>query len=293
MKPSFAIVGCGKVGTALGKFLAKAGYRPAGLAGKSLLSAKRAAEIIGSDNFSRIPWEITKKADIVFITTPDSAIADTCNSISLHSGFRKNAVVLHCSGALPSTILSSAKKCGASAGSMHPLQSFASVEIEKSPFQDIMISLEGEKDAVNAARKIATDLGATCFTIQTEAKTLYHASAVTASNYLVTLLDLSLKLIEAAGISGTDALKALKPLIEGTLSNIEKVGITRALTGPIARGDIETVKKHLEEIGSKKPDLLDLYKTLGFHTIDIAMAGGGLSEEDAQKLKKITSRSYK
>ncbi len=198
-------------------------------------------------------------------------------------------MALHCSGALPSTILSSVKECDAFAGSMHPLQSFASVEIEKNPFQDIIISLEGEKEAVSAARKIATDLGATCFTIQTEAKTLYHASAVVASNYLVTLLDLSLKLIEAAGISGADALKALKPLIEGTLSNIEKTGITRALTGPIVRGDIETVKRHLEDIGSKTPDLLDLYKTLGFHTVDIAMAGGGLSESSVQKLKKITS----
>lgn len=289
MKPSFAITGCGKVGTALGKFLVRVGYRPAGLACKNLSSAKRASEIIGSDNFSRIPWEITKKADIVFITTPDSAIADTCNDISLHSGFRKNAVALHCSGALPSTILSSAKKCGAFIGSMHPLQSFASVEIEKNPFQDIIISLEGEENAINAARKIATDLGATCFTIQTKAKTLYHASAVAASNYLVTLINLSLELIKTAGISDTDALKALKPLIEGTLSNIEKAGIAKALTGPIARGDIETVKRHLEKIGSNTPGLLDLYKALGFHTIDIAMAGGGLSKEDAQKLKKITS----
>lgn len=293
MKQSFAIIGCGKVGTALGKFLAKAGYKPAGFASKSLSSAKRAAEISGSDNFSRIPWEITRKAGIVFITTPDSAIADTCNSISLHSGFCKNGVVLHCSGALPSTILSSVKECGAFAGSMHPLQTFASVKIEKNPFQDIIISLEGEKEAVSAARKIATDLGATCFTIQTEAKTLYHASAVAASNYLVTVLDLSLKLIEAAGISGTDALKAIKPLIEGTLSNIEKAGITKALTGPIVRGDIETVKRHLVQIGSKTPDLLDLYKTLGFHTVDIAMAGGGLSESSAQKLKKITSQRVK
>lgn len=290
MKPSFAIIGCGKVGAALGKFLANAGYKPAGFASKSLSSARKAAEISGSDNFSVIPWEITRKADIVFITTPDSAIADTCNSISLHSGFCKNGVVLHCSGALPSTILASVKECGAFAGSMHPLQSFASVEIKKNPFQDIIISLEGEKEAVSAARKIATDLGATCFTIQTEAKTLYHASAVVASNYLVTLLDLSLKLLEAAGISGADALKALKPLIEGTLSNIEKAGITRALTGPIVRGDIETVKRHLEDIGSKTPDLLDLYKTLSFHTVDIAVAGGGLPESSAQKLKKITSK---
>ncbi len=287
MKPSFAIVGCGKVGTVLGKFLAAAGYRPAGLASKSLSSAEKAAQIIGTDYFNQIPWEITKKADVVFITTPDNAIADTCNSIAENDGFGKDAVVLHCSGVLPSTILSSAKKGGASVGSMHPLQSFASAEIEQNPFQDIIISVEGDAAAVNAAGKIATDLGATCLTIQTEAKTLYHASAAVASNYLVTLLDLALRLIEASGISGPDAIKVLKPLIEGTLANVERVGVIKALTGPIVRGDVETVEKHIQEIGSKKPELLSLYKTLGFHTIDIASAGGTLSEEVTQKLKNI------
>ncbi len=287
MKPSFAIVGCGKVGTVLGKFLAAAGYRPAGLASKSLSSAEKAAQIIGTDYFNQIPWEITKKANVVFITTPDNAIADTCNSIAENDGFGKDAVVLHCSGVFPSTILLSAKRCGVSVGSMHPLQSFASAEIEQNPFQDIIISVEGDAAAVNAAGKIATDLGATCLTIQTEAKTLYHASAAVASNYLVTLLDLALRLIEASGISGPDAIKVLKPLIEGTLANVERVGVIKALTGPIVRGDVETVEKHIQEIGSKKPELLSLYKTLGFHTIDIASAGGTLSEEVTQKLKNI------
>ncbi|MEA3279377.1 MAG: Rossmann-like and DUF2520 domain-containing protein [Thermodesulfobacteriota bacterium] len=289
MKPSIAIVGCGKVGTSLGIYLAEAGYKLAGFASKSLLSARRAAGIIETDNFSDVPWEITKEADIIFLTTPDSAIEDTCANISSHSGFRKDAIVFHCSGVLPSTILSSSKDCGAFAGSMHPIQSFASTELTYNPFQGIVVSVEGDDRAVSAAKTIAADLGAECFTIKTEDKTLYHASAVAASNYLVTLLDMSFRLIETAGISGRDAFKVLKPLIESTLSNIEKVGISKALTGPIVRGDIETVKKHLEEIGSKTPQLLDLYKTLGFHTIDIAMAGGGLSKSSAQKLKKIFS----
>ncbi|MEA3427647.1 MAG: Rossmann-like and DUF2520 domain-containing protein, partial [Thermodesulfobacteriota bacterium] len=270
-----------------GKFLTKAGYNIAGLASKSLSSAKRAADIIKTNNISDVPWEVTKKADIVFLTTPDNAIADTCNNISIHLGFRKNAVVLHCSGALSSAVLSSAKKCNAFIGSMHPLQSFASIVPDDNPFKDIIISVEGEKDAVNKARKIATDLGAECLTIKAEAKTLYHASAVVASNYLVTLLDMSFRLIKEAGITDRDAFKALKPLIQGTLSNIEKVGITNGLTGPIVRGDIETLKKHIEEIGAITPDLLNLYKTLGFYTIDIAAAKGFLSKEDIKKLKAI------
>ena len=159
MKPSFAIVGCGKVGTALGIFLAKAGYKAVGLAGRSLASAKRTAEIIDCDHYSDVPWEITRNADVVFITTPDGAIIETCDSIAGHKGFADKAVVLHCSGALPSTVLSTAKTCGAQTGSMHPLQTFASSKFNANPFQGITVSIEGENDAVNMAKQIAADLG--------------------------------------------------------------------------------------------------------------------------------------
>ena len=289
MKPSFAIVGCGKVGTALAIFLTRAGYRPAGFASKSLSSAKHVADIVFFDHFSDVPWDITRHADVVFITTPDSAIKDTCDTISRHNGFADNAVVMHCSGALASSVLSSAKTCGAWIGSMHPLQSFATVDHKTNPFQGIIVSLEGEAPAVSIAKTIAADLGGRVVTLLTEAKTLYHASAVVASNYLVTLLDLAVRLIEEAGVNRQDAFNLLKPLIEGTLSNIGKVGVQKALTGPIARGDIKTVEKHIEEIGLKRPELLALYKMLAFYTIDIAAAGDSISESSIQALKKITT----
>jgi predicted short-subunit dehydrogenase-like oxidoreductase (DUF2520 family) len=287
MKPSVAIIGCGKVGTSLGNFLRKAGYPISGLASKSLSSAQKAARIIGTDKISDIPWEMTRHAQVVFITTPDNAIADTCSIISQNSGFQKDAVVLHCSGLLPSTVLSSAKTCGAYIGSLHPLQSFASAEYDKNPFKNIIVSVEGEHDAVEAAEKIAKDLGSVCYRIKTEAKSLYHASAVVASNYLVTLLELAFRLISASGIHQKDAVNVLNPLIYGTLSNIEKVGIPDALTGPIARGDIATVENHIKEIGAKSPDLLVLYKMLGFYTVDIARAGGTITKSLAQRLKRI------
>jgi len=288
MKPSFAIVGCGKVGTALAIFLTRAGYRSAGFASKSLSSAKHVADIVHSDHFSDVLWDITRHADVVFITTPDSAIKDTCHTISRHSGFADNAVVLHCSGALASSVLSSAKTCGAWTGSMHPLQSFATTDHKTNPFQGIIVSIEGEDPAVNTAKAIAADLGGTAVTLLTEFKTLYHASAVVASNYLVTLLDLAVQLIEEAGVSRQDAFNLLKPLIEGTLSNIGKVGVQKALTGPIARGDIKTVETHIREIGLKRPELLALYKMLAFYTIDIAAAKDSISKSSINELKKLT-----
>jgi predicted short-subunit dehydrogenase-like oxidoreductase (DUF2520 family) len=290
MKPSFAIVGCGKVGTALAKFLTAAGYRTTGLASKSLSSAKRAAEMIGTSHFSRVNWEVTKSADIVFITTPDGVISEVCKEIAENRGLREKSIVLHCSGSLPSTVLSAAKKRGAFIGSMHPLQSFVSVEIGGNPFQDIIISVEGEPETIHAARQITSDLGATCVEIKTEAKTLYHASAVVASNYLVTLLDLAFRLIEPAGVSKSEAFKLLKPLIDGTLSNIEKVGIPEALTGPIERGDVETLERHMAEIGLKVPQVMPLYKTLSLCTIQIAREKGTLSDSRAQMLKTVLGK---
>ncbi|MFO7667680.1 MAG: Rossmann-like and DUF2520 domain-containing protein [Desulfobacterales bacterium] len=287
MKPSFTIIGCGRVGIALAKYLVKYGYISAGLASKSLASAKRVANLIGSSCFSNILWEASKKADIVFITTPDGVIKSVCDSISEMNGFKSGSVVLHCSGALSSKELISAKNCGAYTGSMHPLQSFASTEYEFNPFSGIVTSVEGDREAVDAAKHVTEDLGSHCVTIKTEEKMLYHASAVVASNYLVTLLDLSLNLIKLAGVTGEDALRGLKPLIEGTISNVEKMGVQNALTGPIARGDILTIEKHLSEIGSKAPGLLSLYRTLGIHTVEIARLKGSISEAALKRLEDL------
>ncbi len=287
MKYRFAIIGCGKVGTALGKHLTDAGYTPVGFFSRSMESAKRLEKAVSGEGICfGTPWEAAKHADIIFITTPDHAIEETCRIIVKNRGIRKNAVVLHCSGALPSTILSSVHASHAAAGSMHPLQSFAA-ENSKNPFQDIMVAVEGDEDAIQMAEAIACDLSAQPFIIRTDGKTLYHAAAVVASNYLVTLMDLSFKLIAASGVSESDAYNVLKPLIKGTLSNIANVGIPDALTGPIARGDAEIVEKHMAAIRLLSPDLLAQYRMLGFATIKIAQAKGTLSEEGAKKMSAI------
>ncbi|MFO7930481.1 MAG: Rossmann-like and DUF2520 domain-containing protein [Thermodesulfobacteriota bacterium] len=284
----YVVVGCGRLGTALARYLAEAGYRPAGFASRSISSAKRAAAAAGSDvPVSVLPWEVTEKADIIMITTPDGVIRETAGKIAEYEGVAKGAVVLHCSGAHASTEIEGLKKCGASIGSLHPLQSFAAQDVEKSPFAGIMAAVEGEPEAVKTAWKMAGDLGASPFEIKTDRKMLYHASAVVASNYMVTLMNLALQLIIASGVPASKAFSVLKPLVNGTLSNIERSGIPRALTGPIARGDAETVREHISEISQKAPTRLDLYRQLGKHTIEVAEARGDLPEQAAEELKKL------
>lgn len=290
MKPSFAIVGCGKVGKALGKHLQTAGYNLTGISTKHVESAEKAASIVGAKRFTTQSNEITKNADIIFITTPDGIIADVCSQLSQDNGFKKDAVVLHCSGAHPSTILSAARDTGAHIGSMHPLQSF-SAESSGNTFKDIVISVEGDKKAVAASTQVANDLNSNCLTIKTENKVLYHAAAVVACNYLVSLQDAAFKLMEEAGISQKDVFTVLSPLISGTLSNIEKSGTIKALTGPIARGDVETITRHIKGIKEKLPEILTLYNIMGIYTVDVAKAGGTISDKTAEELMKLLSQS--
>lgn len=285
-KPGIAIVGCGKVGTSLGRFLQKAGYPIVGLASRTLDSARKSAAVMETQRFTDAPETVTTGAGVVFITTPDDVIADACDALAEKGGFRPGTVVLHCSGALPSTLLARAQAAGAVVGSMHPLQSFARTEIDRNPFRGIVVSVEGQPEAVAAATAMARALEAHCVEIRTDAKTLYHASAVVASNYLVTVLGLAFDLLEKAGIGRADLYPILRPLVQGTLANIEKVGIPEALTGPVARGDVATVAAHLERIGALAPDRLALYSDLGRATVPLARARG-LDDDSAQRLARL------
>ena len=287
MTTSFAIIGCGRVGTALARHLSNAGYKPAGCASRTRESALNAAKAAGAEDavYDEV-GAAAAKAEVVLITTSDQAIAATCQSIAENAGFKQNAAVLHCSGALSSNILSPAHQRGAAIGSMHPLQSFAAVT-EENPFVGIKMAIEGEAGAVAQAWKMAEALGADPISIRTEGKTLYHAAAVVASNYLVTLLRLSFDLLKASGVPESEAYGVLKPLIGGTLKNVEQVGIPEALTGPVARGDVATVADHLAAIRKLSPEAADLYTRLGLATIDIATAKGTLSQAAADELIKL------
>lgn len=286
-KPSFVIVGCGKVGTSLARFLCRAGYPAAAAVSRSEGSAKRAAELCRAPHWGTDLGRFAPGAALVLITTPDGEIEDTCRRMAQEGGFSPGAVVLHCSGALPSTILAAAKSAGARTGSLHPLQSFAAASSGESPFTNIVFAVEGDKEAVSAAEMVATDLGGKSIQVNTEGKGLYHAAAVAASNYLVSLADMAYGLLFAAGISEEQAPEILAPLIEGTLSNIGSLGPPRALTGPVARNDHQTVLRHLADIDRLCPHLDGLYRCLGRHTVDVARRGGHLTADAAEAFLQL------
>lgn len=286
--PSISIIGCGRVGTALAVFLSRAGFSLAGVASRSLASAQNTARLAGTGRVFDTAMDAAKNSTTLFITTPDAAIEGVFADLVAQKGVLSGKVVFHCSGALSSCILAKGGETGVATGSIHPLQSFAPYAAgQASPFEGINISVEGDDRAVVEGTKMVEALGGVSFTIPTRAKTLYHAAAVVASNYLVTLERFAVDLLKEADLSEARAYEILSPLILGTLSNIKTRGTVDALTGPVARGDSEIVARHMADIEKVRPEYSELYRLLGQYTLKIAKEGGDLDPGNADRLEAL------
>src|SRR4030042_2054636 len=279
-----AIIGAGSVGTAIGYLLKHSGYSIAGVASRTIESAKRAVEFIGEGEASTDLKDVAKKAEIVFITTPDGKIEEVCRKLASEDGFNSGAFVFHMSGALSSEILKYAKKVGANVASLHPLQSFANVQEAVRNIPGSYFCMEGDEAALSVAREIVSALNGKKLALKVGKKPLYHAGAAVASNFLVATVEFGLELFEAAGIDRQDAIISLMPLIKGTINNIENLGIPSALTGPISRGDVGVIEDHLRTILQDKPESLRLYTELGRYTVKIAVKKGTINDSDAERI---------
>ena len=288
MKPYISIIGCGRVGTCLAVFLARAGYELSGLAGIPHNTAHDASKLAGKGLVYENPVDAARVCDVLFLTTPDGTIEKVCAQLAGQMDDMSGKTVYHCSGALPSSILAAAAAKGASTCSIHPLQSFAPFRDDQtSPFRGINFCLEGDKTAVERGGKIIEALGGSFFSIPTNAKVLYHAAAVVASNYLVTLQHAAMELLVPAGLSEKEAFKILEPLIQGTLGNIKSRGAAAALTGPVVRGDAPTVAGHMKDIKNFKPEFSEFYKVMGAYTLKLARRQGTLSQSEEYALDAL------
>ncbi len=282
-----SIIGAGVVGTSLGYLLRKKGYTISGIASRTSASANRALEFIGQGYATTDLADAAKKADIVFITTSDKSIKNACDHIAKTGGFKPGMVVFHTCGALSSKVLNSAEKHGAYTASFHPLQSLANVKEAVKRLSGSYFFIEGHEEALKVAREIIKSLRGKEIRLEIDKKTLYHAGACAASNFLVATVSFGIELFEMAGINRKDALKSLMPLINGTVKNINKLGVPMALTGPIARGDSVIINDHLRSISKIKNELIDLYCELGKYTVKLGIQKGTLKNRDAKKINSI------
>jgi len=287
MKPKIGFIGAGTVGTALAIRLHEKGYPVVAVASRSKSSADRLAEKVPGCKSCDCKQSAADAAELVLITTPDDAIAQVAAELRWHEG----QSVIHCSGAHSLDILSPAKESGAHPGAFHPLQTFASIDHAVKNIPGTTFALEADGELLETLKQIATDLEGNWVQLKAGDKVLYHAAAVIACNYLVTLMKLSTDLWRAFGVPRPEAIRALLPLLRGTLNNLENIGLPNCLTGPIARGDLGTIEKHLEALDKVAPSLLSTYKELGMQTIPIALSKGKIDKEKAEELLRLLEKT--
>jgi len=231
-----------------------------------------------------LPKNSDSLGELIFLTVSDDAISDISTKLSEVIDKLPQKSIVHCSGTHSSKVLEPFQKRGAKIASFHPIKAITQ---KTSSFKNIWFDLEGDEALLIRLEALVKSFGAYSFRVEPEAKPFLHASAVVASNYLVVLADLVTKISAQGNISEEIAIKALSPLMENTLSNIKELGVTDALTGPIARGDIQTVNKHLECL-EVVPDLSLLYRKLGIEAVKIAERKNG-STRSLKKIKELLS----
>lgn len=270
MKKSLSIIGCGNVGRVLGRLWHEQGiFRIQDVVTRSAESARGAVAFIGAGDATAAP-DALRAADVYLIGTPDDQIGPCCEGLADDGVFRPGAIVFHCSGALPSTVLKSATRHGAVVASVHPIRSFADPEQVARHFDGTFCGIEGDSSAVDILRAAFSSIGAKTVPINAEFKSVYHAAAVFSSNYLVTLLDTAVAAYERAGVPREDALQLMEPLVRGTVDNVFRLGPVDALTGPIARGDLATVVRQYKAVSAWNRRRGALYKLLGKLTAELA-----------------------
>lgn len=274
------VIGAGKVGFTLALALTKGGYTVNAVSSRSISSAYKLGDKLPSAVVFEGPQGVANACDLIFITTPDSAIGNVAASITVSPGL----MVCHVAAATPIAVLDPLRTQGAVTGVFHPLQAIGSTNAEILP--GITFAIEAEEPLFKILRDMAVRLGGRVVELKGNDRVLYHASAIMASNYLVTLVSQAAGLWQGFGTQ-EQAVRALMPLIRGTLDNIEQIGIPDCLTGPISRGDIQTIEKHISLIGESVPQTLDLYRLLGLKTISIAAAKGSIDAIKAVELKQL------
>lgn len=282
LRPKVAIIGAGKVGTALAIQLRGKGYPVAAVASRSASSAGKLAQETGAKIYTTAA-EAAREGELVFLTTPDGLIGSVAEEVARKGGFYPGQFAAHASGALPSAVLEPAREAGAIVFSLHPLQSFASPELAVERLPGSYFTFEGEPEALPLARRLVADLEGVLFEIEAAGKPLYHAAACVASNYLVTLMRLVYTLAQQAGLPREGVFPAFYPLIQGTLQNIGAVGPVAALTGPVARGDVETIRRHAQVMGKEE---WEMYRMLGCFTVKVAQERG-LPDDVSAELGRI------
>jgi predicted short-subunit dehydrogenase-like oxidoreductase (DUF2520 family) len=282
-KPRIGFVGAGRVGTVLGAAFARAGWDVTSVASRSEEQRRRFASRVPGARTWQEPAAVLDDADLIFLTIPDDAIAGMAASLHLYSG----QAVVHTSGALPAAVLEPAMAAGTSSGSFHPLVAFADIDQALADLAGATVAIEGEDSLMPLLADLAESIGARPVTLPEGGKIAYHAAAMMAAGGLVGLLDAIASVAKLAGLDERAAMNVYAPLARQALANAERLGIDAALTGPLLRGDVGTLRGHLQVLGEQAPDAIPLYVEAARREVAIAVRRGDLAAERARDIEEL------
>jgi predicted short-subunit dehydrogenase-like oxidoreductase (DUF2520 family) len=282
-----AVIGAGRVGTAIAVLLRDAGHRIVAVSGREETARRAAVHLPGVA--VRAPTAAAAEADLVVLGVPDDELEATASALAGAGAFGAGTWVVHLSGAAGLDVLDPVRAAGARPLALHPLQTFPDVEsaLERIPGGAVGVTAEDEEGGALGAR-LARDLGAWPFRLPEEARPLYHAAAVFASNYVVASVGQAERLFAVAGIG--EAADALMPLVRATVDNVARLGSGAALTGPAVRGDAGTVARNLEALAEAAPDAVEAYVAMAWEALTLATDAGRLGPEARVRVEEVLAR---
>ena len=281
--PLIGIVGAGAVGTALGTALHRAGWPVVAVASRDAARRERFRSLVpGARGFAEAP-AILDEVELLILAVPDDVIERLAGELRLYGG----QALVHTSGVLGAEVLEPARAAGTQLGAFHPLVAFADTERAIAAFQGATIAVEGDDQLITHLADMAESLGATAVRLEPGSKAAYHAAAVLAAGGFVALLDAIAELGRAAGLDEQGSLAVYGGLIEQTLGNARALGIRAALTGPMTRGDVGTLERHLDALARLAPAVLPLYRAAAEREIALASERGSLAPEAAESMRRL------
>ena len=268
-------IGAGKLGMALSRLLDQHGFTISSIIDKDPDKARRCKNRCHASHSDSEIHTIESETRILFIAVPDDEIPSVTSRLQKFETLSPGTIIAHTSGVLSSDILSPLKNKGIHIGSFHPCCSFSADF--SGGLNGVYIALEGEDNACSRLSVVAQALGGIPFAVHKDKKALYHAGCTMASNYLISLMGIVRDILRE--LSPEPGFELVLPLIKGTLKNIENSNPEDALTGPIVRGDVATIRKHLEALKQMDQDLLDLYIAMGKATMRLLQNQNRLSDK--------------
>ena len=278
---TLGFIGAGRVGGSMAVALSRAGYPVVAVSSRSFGPAQELAGLIPGTLACSTPQDVADRADVVFVTTPDDAMAPVASAIE----WRPGQGVVHCSGVASLDVFDEAVAEGAIPGAIHPMQAVSSVENGVESFPGATFGIEGGGDMRTYLAEVARAIGGNPLFLRAEDKAMYHLTGVLMGNLLTALGAVAAQLWETFDFTRAEGVKALAPMMRQVSVNLDRSGLPAAIAGPYVRGDVGTVRKHLDVLRERAPQYLPLYCELALAGLPFAQERGPIDDTRAAEIR--------